>query len=955
MFIHADKEGCIGVDVGGTHVSAAWIGVRGLEETTVSKRPVDAHAGAAAVIRSWAEAIRVCMDHCPDRTLRGIGLAMPGPFDYPRGVSLIEGLHKYEHLLGLDVRDALLVELGFEVPLVFENDAFCFGLGAYRHAAGAPGPAAVAPRHPVASAHGPASPPRVLALTLGTGLGSVFIEDGRVCRDGTGVPAGGYLYNAPFLEGIAEDYLSTRGLLAAYAAAAHATPATPAPRTGPGVASTAPTAPPAQSAGAAPAGPGAHPSGASPTGAEDLARRAGQGDSVASAVFAGFGQRLGALLAPVLGTFRPDTVILGGSISKASALFVPALEETLAVAGVVTPIHVSVHTEFAAMEGAAGLLGDAADPVDPAVGTVPLAEAAPALSWRKTLQPLLPIKAGPAPDAYDRYPFHALGNNRINAGYDSLAAWIARHPNVRIDGYGGNDWGTIRKHLAAALKRLGKRVGWYETATFIKEEQEILHLTAPYAGATGSVWGKIADLRLEDFFRVDALQRVQPGMDLSIGFGVGAALLPWTGPIVYIDLPKNEIQYRMRAGSTVNLGLRTLLAPAEMYKRSYFIDWVVLNRHRARIGADIAVVADGQWNDDVTWAHGDAIREGLRQMATSVIRVRPWFEAGAWGGQWLKQHIPGLPASEINYAWSFELIVPENGLVFESDGWLLEVAFDWLMELETDAVLGRDAPRFGPAFPIRFDFLDTFDGGNLSIQCHPSLDYIREQFGETITQDETYYILDCEDDAGVYLGFQEDIDPGVFREVLENSHAKGVPVDIGRFVQRHPARPHDLFLIPNRTVHSAGKNNLVLEISATPYIYTFKMYDWVRPDLNGAPRPINIDHAFRNLDMDRRGDNVAKELISKPVSLHDGLVHLPTHPDHFYDVHRLEFTGEVEVLTNDQCHVLMLVEGASLLVKTPAGGERRFHFAETFVIPSAAGRYTLRSDRPVKVVKAFIK
>ncbi|MGO3109562.1 MAG: class I mannose-6-phosphate isomerase [Sphingobacterium sp.] len=585
---------------------------------------------------------------------------------------------------------------------------------------------------------------------------------------------------------------------------------------------------------------------------------------------------------------------------------------------------------------------------------------------RKTNQGVMP-QILPAPVArekgYNLYPSHFLPSGDIFTGYDSLADWMTTHAVVKIDGYVGVNWVTARTALADAFDKRGVRVNWIEMEQFLKSESELDELIAPYLGDADSVWGTNTKLALADLLVIEQLQDVKldSSFQVNIIVGVGAALAPIQAPLVYLDLPKNELLYRMRAKSITNIGSAKIADDRTMYKRFYFVDWVVLNAHKQTLINEIAIFADTQWDNTLSWALSENIFSAMRKMATSVFRPRPWFDPGVWGGQWMKERFSPLGAEEQNLAWSFEIIAPENGVVFQSDGVLLELSFDTLMFREQQSILGEHATQFGHYFPIRFDFLDTFDGGNLSIQCHPRLSYIQKNFGEKYTQDETYYMLDCKPGAQVYLGFQEDIVAADFRQALEYSVKSNQPVAIEKYVQRFTAAKHQLFLIPSGTVHSAGKDNLVLEISATPYIFTFKMYDWLQKDAQGNPRPINIDHAFHNLDFERKGARVAEEFISVPKLLDQGqgwkVVHLPTHAEHYYDVHRLEFDSSIEVQNDNVCHILMLVEGTCIQVITADGSASEFNYAETFIIPAGARNYRLvnTTNHPVKVIKAFLK
>jgi mannose-6-phosphate isomerase class I len=256
--------------------------------------------------------------------------------------------------------------------------------------------------------------------------------------------------------------------------------------------------------------------------------------------------------------------------------------------------------------------------------------------------------------------------------------------------------------------------------------------------------------------------------------------------------------------------------------------------------------------------------------------------------------------------------------------------------------------RFGAEFPIRFDFLDTMGGGNLSLQVHPLTKYIREKFGMNYTQDESYYMLDAAPGACVYLGIKDGVDPAAMVRDLKRAEDNDFEFPAETYVNKFPARKHDHFLIPAGTVHCSGKDGMVLEISATPYIFTFKLWDWSRLGLDGRPRPIHLQHGVANIQWNRTTAWVRDSLVNRfqPIAAGAGWREERTglHTLEFIETRRHWFTGAVPHDTCGTVHVLNLVEGDEAVVESPTQAFEPFvvHYAETFIIPASVGAYTVR-------------
>ena len=584
----------------------------------------------------------------------------------------------------------------------------------------------------------------------------------------------------------------------------------------------------------------------------------------------------------------------------------------------------------------------------------------------------------PRKSNYDKSPFVQVTGSDAGcfAGWMEISGKLAATMGsdraiLCVECYPGADLAEIEQGLLAYLKPAFV----IRTATCFKSEEQLDALLQPYLGGDDPVFGRMNGVMLQDFLdaeKVNAVRKTIQACDSRKGIilvvGTAASLVAERYDLlVYADLARWELTLRQRRGEIGNLGAtNSREIPGLKYKRAFFVDWRAADRLKKCLLPKLDFLLDTNSRENPKLVEGDLLRRGLAMVCQRPFRVVPYFDPGVWGGHWMEE-VCDLPKDQPNHAWCFDCVPEENSLLMKFGSRQVEIpaldlVFQHPRELLGEAVYGR----FGTEFPIRFDFLDTMGGGNLSLQVHPLTEYIQDRFGMNYTQDESYYLLDAGRDGTVYLGLQDNVDrAAMFRDLHEAQRgSRDFPVE--KYVGQYPARKHDHFSIPAGTIHCSGRNSMVLEISATPYIFTFKLWDWGRVGLDGRPRPIHLDHGERNIRWERTPDWVRKNLVGQVHSLASGKgwreESTGLHRQEFIETRRHWFDGRVPHDTAGGVNVLNLVEGEEVIVESPEAAFEPFHihYAETFIVPASVGAYTIRpvglsEGRRCATVKAFVR
>ena len=564
---------------------------------------------------------------------------------------------------------------------------------------------------------------------------------------------------------------------------------------------------------------------------------------------------------------------------------------------------------------------------------------------------------------YDKYPTKEIMGYKAWRGYANIAAELKQRVAGRKKAVIVLETYTEVAEILEGLK------GVYDQAFNAEDcamSDEAYNARIREFLTDDRVFGIMNTLNVQDVYIPEKIAEMREKIAAEHGvilvYGVGASLICESDLLVYADLARWEIQLRFAKGGTNWKTANSSAPKLAKFKQGFFVEWRMADRLKRRLLKKIDYLLDTNRKGDPAMAEGDGFRAGLEKFASEPFRLVPYFAPEVWGGQWMKE-ICDLDKSASNYAWAFDGVPEENSLYMSFNGIRIEIPSIDVVFYRPQKLLGsRVHGRFGDEYPIRFDFLDTMGGQNLSLQVHPLTEYIQNTFNMHYTQDESYYILDCGEDCNVYLGLKEGIDGNAMIADLRLAQTGATAFPAEKYVNTWKVKKHDHFLIPGGTVHCSGKDTMVLEISATPYIFTFKLWDWGRVGLDGIPRPVHIDHGEKVIQWDRTTSWVKENLVNKFYTISDDgknkIEHTGLHEREFIETRRYTITSAVEAESEGSVSQCNVADGRGAIIESTDGSFAPYevHYAETFIIPESVKKFRIKPlDKSVTIIRATVR
>ncbi|RIH67303.1 phosphoheptose isomerase [Mariniphaga sediminis] len=599
------------------------------------------------------------------------------------------------------------------------------------------------------------------------------------------------------------------------------------------------------------------------------------------------------------------------------------------------------------------------------------------------------------PAAINRPELSSETINSIISGTKETASYISdllieklksktKNPVIALEGYISTQWEQTVNLISQNLRQKSVKVKAINFAKIYKSGSQLDEELSSYLKENREkdpvlLFGKLFKGSYEDLLdniklgQLETLLKETKDSDtgeVTIIYGCGCAiqrLRPLYDWVCYFDVTPKEVMLRARKGLFANLGDNLAKPIKALLRRCYYVDFEVAMYLRGDLikKRDIDYYIASTNSDNlqlIPWTSFDKVMSSLVKYP---MRCKPVYLEGVWGGHYIKR-LRNLPAEMRNCAWVFDMIPLEVSIVVEAGKQLLEFPFFTFVQTEGPELMGQDCVNeFGGYFPIRFNYDDSYhSSGNMSIQLHSDHKYNVENYGEHCRQDESYYVITTGHGAKTYIGFNEDADPDEFIREAKKSEKEFTPVDYQKYINHVESKPGTQVMIPAGTIHSSGRNQVVLEIgSLTVGSYTYKMYDYLRADFDGKPRPIHTYHGERQLRKERKTQWVKENLVQDPQLVRSGNgwaeYIVGEHDLLYFSLRRFEFENSIEDNTNGKFHVLNLVDGEKVVIRSLDNPELSYtqNYLDMVIVPANVGRYVVKNlgNQPVCVHKTMLK
>lgn len=545
---------------------------------------------------------------------------------------------------------------------------------------------------------------------------------------------------------------------------------------------------------------------------------------------------------------------------------------------------------------------------------------------------------------------------------------------IILDGFLTANFATLLENIQLA----SPEIITVEVSRFFLPAKEIQKFFAPYLPQDREIdpeliFGKLYDQYFQELLDMkavdDFLSNLTDGQKVLL-YGFGSSSEPFKSfskAILYIDVIPKDVALRVNDGLYCCLGNQNGQDLVSVLRQTYFVDIELAVRLRRDLIQHDQI--DFYFLDsEVSYSmlNRNTFHRLMDQLKIRPLRPKPIYVEGVWGGQFIKR-VRGIPVGLVDkVAWSFELIHTEASVLVDSESHLLDLPFLTIMDSIGEWILGKKLyNQFGGWFPVRFNYDDSWHSdGNMSIQCHPDDETAQKRFGDFAGQNEAYYIVLTGHDAKTYFGFKDD--GREFLKLAQQSEVENQVIPYQNHIHATQSVVGQQILLPAGTIHSSGRNQLVLELGTlTINTYTYKIYDYTRLDITGKPRPLHTKLANQVLRFERNADWVMKYLSLPPKLIQSGegwREYLIGHYDDIYfDTHRIEIeTGKRYVGENiDGFSVLAVVDGESITIRSLAASSCSYDakYLDVVLIPASIQSYEVITNgtQPVVLHKTFVR